>query len=760
MRHAAVRSLGAAAIGVALGGLLHLPWWVGLCAAIAAAGLALLTRGLSLYVTLAAAAMLYQSAREPPRPDSRLYRQEGFRGVVVSEPTFADPTRVVVELAKPWRGKVTVWLRDSSLKYRYGDLIEVRSRIRALSFPRNPGLADFNEVFRRRGFVGDANGGEGAVSILSHSHGQFWMTRLVVPVRRYVLRVIDRFLPGQEGALLVGLMLGGRQGLPKDVQDAFNDAGIVHILAVSGMNVSVVVGVIWLLLGVLGMRGWWRFGIGAGVVGFYVLLAGGSAAPARAGLMALAALLSVPLQRRITPLATLSAAGLVLLIIDPMTVFDVGAQLSFAATAGIVLIARPGAEIIRRFRLPRRLKNWVVLPMIVSIAASLGTTPLLLHHFFRVQPLAFLTSTLVVPLVGVAMPLGFIVVIVNLVSGWLAGIFAQTAWAACWLLLKLAVLMGSLDWAIWEPGRMPWLAVGWVYLLGLLLLQFRRHWARVGFAMVLLGGLSVISWTQAIRKPENSVTFLDPRQGDVTVLEDSLGRLVVIDAGINRTNVLREFLRSRGVHRLAAVVVTHPDNDHYGGLLDIDDRVRIDKLLVSATQADDTAYNALLARLAARGTEVITAGRGTRLQGYGFDIGFLWPDRATVTALSQGTARTNDVSLVALVKHGLFSMLLTGDLDDPDLLSADSLRADLLKSPHHGSKKGNEESLYERVGPGTVVVMGRYPTPAGLEERFKGSDVEYVNTRVDGAVVLRFRGAKPVLYRPFARLPESGVNLR
>lgn len=760
MRHATVRSLVTVAIGVALGVLLHLPWWVGLVAAVAGVGLAFVTRGLSLYVTLAAAAMLYAQARGTPQPDPRLQTVRDFKGVVVSEPTFADPTRLVVELAEPWRGKVTVWLRDSSLRYRYGDLVEVRSPIRPLSFPRNPGSADYNELFRRRGFVGDASGGEGAVSILSHGHGPFWMTRIVVPVRRYVLKAIDHFLPGQEGALLVGLMLGGRQGLPKDVQNAFNDAGIVHILAVSGMNVSVVVGVIWLLLGVFGVRGWWRFGVGAGVVGFYVLLAGGSAAPLRAGLMALAALLSVPLQRRITPLATLSAAGLVLLAIDPMTVFDVGAQLSFTATAGIVLLAGPAADVMAKFRLPRRLKNWVVLPAIVSIAASLGTTPLLLHHFFRVQPLAFLTSTLVVPLVGIAMPLGFIVVVANLASGWLAGIFAQTAWAACWLLLKLAVFMGNLDWAIWQPGRMPWLAVGWVYLLGLLLLQSRQRWARVGFAMVLLAGLSVVSWAQAMRKPENSVTFLDPRQGDVTVLEDSLGRLVVFDAGINRTNVLRDFLRSRGVRRLDAVVVTHPDNDHYGGLLDIDDRVRIDRLLVSTMQADDTAYNSLLVRLAARGTEVITAGRGTRLQGHGFDIEFLWPDRATVTAMSQGSARTNDVSLVASVRRGSFSMLLTGDLDDPYLLSADSLRADLLKSPHHGSKKGNEELLYERVRPGMVVVMGRYPTPAGLEQRFTGSDVGYVNTRRDGAAILRFRGGKPELYRPFGRLPESGANFR
>jgi beta-lactamase superfamily II metal-dependent hydrolase len=98
-------------------------------------------------------------------------------------------------------------------------------------------------------------------------------------------------------------------------------------------------------------------------------------------------------------------------------------------------------------------------------------------------------------------------------------------------------------------------------------------------------------------------------------------------------------------------------------------------------------------------------------------------------------------------------MLLTGDLDDPDLLVGDDLRADLLKSPHHGSLKGNPPGLYERVRSDYVLVMGRYPTPARLERRFEGTDVNYINTRVDGAVTLRFGERRPVIHRYFTRLP-------
>jgi competence protein ComEC len=758
MRHAAVRTLVAAAAGIALSSVASIPLWPALVVVAVAVGLARASRGLALYLAVAAAAFACARAHVPAPVDARPYAAEWFHGVVVPEPSGGAEQRVVVELSAPWHGKVTVWLKDSVSEFRPGDVVRVTGRIRPLDRPRNPGATDYNSVLAARGFVGSANVPAGSITILSRGKGTFLMTRLVMPVRRYILAVIGRVLPGAEGALLTGLLLGGSQGLPKDVQDAFSDAGIVHILAVSGMNVSIVVGIMWVLLSLLGVRRWWRFWIGAAGVGFYVLLVGWSAAPVRAGLMAFAVLLSIPTQRRVTPVATLSVAGICLLFIDPAMLFDVGAQLSFAATMGIALVAGPAEQAVRGFIRARWLNRWVLAPMVVSLAASLATTPLLLHHFSRVQPLAFVTSTVVVPLVGLAMPLGVVVLLASLVSHWLASAFAQSLWSVLFVLLKLTVFMGKLDWAIWEPGRWSWLLVGWVYLLGLLALKLNRSRARAAFAILLLVGLSAIAWQGALRRPETSVTFLDPRQGDAILLEDSLGHKVLFDAGINGTGVLRDYLRSRGIHCLDIVVVTHPDKDHYGGLLDLPERCRIRRLLVPTTGGQDPEYQGLLKRLLVQGTEVVVVGKGTSLSGLGFDVRFIWPDDATRSLFLTGAASTNDLSLVASVAHQGFRMLLTGDLDDPELIAGEDVRADLLKSPHHGSLKGNREVLYERVQPDYVLVMGRYPTPARLEPRFAGTGVRYVNTRVDGAAILRFASGRPILQRPFPRLALPGEN--
>jgi competence protein ComEC len=580
MRHAAVRTLVAAAVGISLSRAAAVPVWLALVVVVAAVGLAWVSRGLALCLAVAVAAFVYAQVRAPLPVDLRLYSADWFQGTVLPEPSGGDARRAIVELSAPWHGKVFVWFKDSvrpgghdsvSCPLRPGDVVRVSGRIQPLDSPRNPGVTDYNSVLAARGFVGSVSAAANSIAILARGKGPFVLTRIVLPVRRYILDVIGRVLPGDEGALLTGLLLGGSKGLPRDVQDAFNDAGIVHILAVSGMNVSIVVGIMWVLLSLLGVRGWWRFWIGVAGVSFYVLLVGGSAAPVRAGLMACAVLLSVPTQRRVTPVATLSVAGILLLLVDPAMLFDTGAQLSFAATMGIALVVGPVEQAVRRFVHARWLSRWALAPMVVSFAATLATAPLLLHHFSRVQPLAFVTSTVVVPLVGLAMPLGVVVLLANLVSHWLASAFAQSLWVVLFLLLRLTVFMGRLDWAIWEPGRWSWLLVGWVYLLGLLAFRLNRSRARVVFATVLLVGLSAFAWQGVLRRPENSVTFLDPRQGDATLLEDSLGHKVLFDAGINGTGVLRDYLRSRGIHRLDVVVVTHPDNDHYGGLLDLPD---------------------------------------------------------------------------------------------------------------------------------------------------------------------------------------------
>ena len=393
---------------------------------------------------------------------------------------------------------------------------------------------------------------------------------------------------------------------------------------------------------------------------------------------------------------------------------------------------------ISRHGTPRLFHRWFLPAVYVAGAALLGTAPLLLHHFARVQPMALVSSIVLVPLVSMAVPLGLLVVLSGLVSQWLASAFGETLSLVLAAMSFLARFFGRQTWAMVAPGVLSWFGVAWAYLLMVLAWNWRKRETRFWTLAVLLVGLNWYAWKNAAGASPTRAVFLDPGAGDAVLLEDSLGRKVLVDAGIDRRRVLRDYLRARGVRRLELAVVTHPDLDHYGGLLDIVGWCRVGKLLVATTEGSEV-YRSLLDDLGEAGTDVVVAGQGTSVSGFGWGIEFTWPPPVARRLHRRGMVSSNEVSLVARAEHAGFSMLLTGDLDDPAMLAALPAKdVDLLKSPHHGSRSGNPPELFEDASPDYVVVMGRYPTPAGLATRLSGMGDRYVNTRRDGAWQLVF----------------------
>lgn len=745
MRHAAVRALVALAVGMACSRFLHNSWWVALAVIVVGLLAAFFTRGLTLYMALAGAGAFLAPLRLPPSVPEALYAAGSFQGVVVDEPLAFRRDRMVVRVSGPGGGRVIVWADDSLPCVRYGDEVVVSARLSRFSFPRNPGMADPNVILRRRGYVGQATVMSRQVQIVARGRG-CPLTRLVVmPARRYIYRAAGELLPGPAGALLLALLLGDREGLPEQFQTAFVEGGVVHVLVVSGLHVGMIAIGAWLLLAVFGLRGWLAFGLTSAAVGLYVLMAGASPAPVRAGLMACGTLLSIPTQRRVNRLAGLCTAGIVLLLIDPAALFDVGAQLSFTATLAIVVVLSLLERNRRLGSINPLLRKWLFVPLAVSTAATLGTGPLLLHCFGRVQLLAPISSLIAVPAVSLSLLASSVVLVVNLLWSALAGVMAGALGLLLESLLLAAGGLGRLSVTMWEPGAIGWQTVFWLYSLGLLGMGWRMRWTRMVLGAALGLGLIVFVWRPALSGVQTRVTFLDPGRGDAILLEDTLGRRLLVDAGIDGTGVLRDFLRIRGIRRLDVVVVSHPDRDHYGGLLDLGPNIKIERLLVSTLRGEDTTYESLIRRLKRHGTRVLIAGAGTKLEGFGFDIGFAAPEPTTRRLYEKGFVPSNMVSLVATVSYNDLSMLLTGDMDDSERLQSGHVW--LVKAPHHGSRKGNPLELYRRLRPKYVVTMGRFPTRAGLEDWLGGLGATDINTRRDGGVALRFGRNGPTFSR-------------
>jgi len=483
----------------------------------------------------------------------------------------------------------------------------------------------------------------------------------------------------------------------------------IHLLAVSGTNLTLVVGFLLVLGRWCGVRGRGHYVIGAvGIVGF-VLLARTEPSVVRAAAMGGVALLGMGVDGRRRGPRALGVAVVVLLLVDPDLATTVGFALSAVATAGILLVA-PGL----RDALSRWLPRWVAEAVAVPLAAQLACTPLVAAISGQVSLVAVAANLGAAPAVGPATVLGLAGGLVGLAAEPVGRLLGTGAgWCAAWLV------------AVAERGAsLPLPAVGWgtgpwaLVLLTLLVVVvtvalpplLRRPATGLGcgclVAVVVLVRLPVAGWPPA----EWVLVACDVGQGDALAVRVGPGSAVVVDAGPEPSLVDRCLARL-GVEQVPLVVLTHPHADHVDGLPGVLEGRRVGEITESGT----TTYAA---------TRVV--GEAT--------LQVLWPPPG------HEADNPNDASVVLLVEvHGV-RLLLTGDVEPPSQLALDrawpDLAVDVVKVPHHGSRYQDTDWLLGLGARLALVSAGAdndygHPAPETLAA-FDGAGVELLRTDLDG----------------------------
>ena len=276
---------------------------------------------------------------------------------------------------------------------RIGERVRIRGVLKPAPWPAAPGLFDYGGYLRRSGFAALMSArSAGALTILPRPVSRwvsFWDD-----ARSYARRAIRHGLTPRQAGIVTGLVLGDRSGLPRDVLDQFQDCGVVHILAVSGLHVGMILfGVGWALRMAFGWRRWIA-GILIVLAWSYAALTGGNPPVVRASTMATVLLLAPIAGRSFDPWNALAVSALVTLSIDPPAVLGASFQLSYAAVAGILWVADAlqrqagGVPLLRRTRAARYAVGLVA----ATVAAQTFTWPLMAHHFGRVPLLGLVAS--------------------------------------------------------------------------------------------------------------------------------------------------------------------------------------------------------------------------------------------------------------------------------------------------------------------------------------------------------------------------------
>ena len=609
---------------------------------------------------------------------------------------------------------------------------------------------------------------------------------------------IEAGLPPDQAALLEGLVFGETGRLPEETARDFRRSGVYHILAVSGSNVAFVVGGFLLLvrplLRLTGVRGpraerlaWPATAL---VAAGYAVMSGLGSSVVRATLMAEAGLVYLWLGRRRDPWGPLCLAAVLMVTRHPLVILDVGFQLSFGATVGILGLYPYLRRAVAAGRvsplvgaLPtfiRPAADTVVQAALVSLSAQAAVAPLLAAHFGEVSLVGLVSNLIVVPLSGLDVTVGLAAGIVRLCGPPGRFIAVGLFWLTS-LLLRLTVgaahLLARAPLATVIVGCPP-IAVVAAYYLALVWVVRGTGKGRAGrravlaclLAVGLAAGQGLGAAAAAAVRETADVVFLDVGQGDCLFACLPGGRTLLVDGGPVGAGdrIIGPFLRHRGCGRLDAVVVTHVHDDHVGGLVEVlsDPGIAVGEIVVGPglTEAGGDLVQALLATAATRGVPVRRVAAGDRLPGFEDVTEVLWPAPGLPSPTVSRSSRENDLSLVCRLRAGWVGLLLPGDLEatgEAGLLGAlgpgapSALGAVGLKVGHHGSGSATSRPFLEAVGPSFAVVsVGEnsfgHPSP-DTEDRLGRAGAAVFETRADGAVILNVRGRRAVVWTFLSR---------
>ncbi len=576
--------------------------------------------------------------------------------------------------------------------------------------------------------------------------GALWHASSVV---RSGIRAAVEGRPAAPRALVPALVDGDDGGFPKGLADDFRTTGLTHLLAVSGTNLTLVVGFLVTLARWCGVRGRWLLLVAAAGIAAFVMIARTEPSVVRAAAMGTVGLISLGSNGRERGTRALGLAVVALLLVDPWLAVSVGFVLSVLATAGILFLA-PGWRDALAGWLPRPLAEAVAVPA----AAQLACTPVVAAISGQVSLVAVVTNLAAAPVVGPATVLGLLGGVVGLVvppAGRLLGWGAS--WCAAWIIVVAqrgaALPTAAVSWGT-SAVALGLLVAACVVLVWLLPGVLRRPGTGVGccalLVLVVLVPLPTPGWP-----PQGWVLVAcDVGQGDGLVLNAGEGRAVVVDTGPD-PRAMDRCLAGLGVQEIPLVVLTHFHADHVDGLPGVLAGRPVGEVEVTARADPLSGAQEVLAEAAGRVPVRVPSYGETRTVG-DLTLQVLGPVPGTPTHESgEGDGSgPNNASVVLLVEvHGV-RLLLAGDVE-PEAQRAlarawPGLRVDVLKVPHHGSR---HQELGWLLGLGArlaVVSVGAdndygHPSPDTLAP-LEAAGVRVLRTDVDGAVAVVVDGGR------------------
>lgn len=645
---------------------------------------------------------------------------------------------------------------------RIGETIQVCGRVSLFREAANPGEFDFREYYQILNISYRLNQTE----ILKRSHSYFPLKEWLFQLKCRCDEILDDSYPAKEASVLKAMLLGEKSFLEEETKELYRLNGLLHILSISGLHISLLGMGLYGLLKKCGIPVVLRAPVVIAVMWCYGIMSGMGISTWRAVLMFGLRLAAELLGRTYDMLTGLALAAALMLAGQPILVRHSGFLLSFGAVFGIAVVlpwwsetvkgltGRGGEKKEKEETVCGKWKKNITEAFLFNTAIAITTLPVLLRFYYVYPVYSLLLNCYVIPLMSLVLAAGMMSVGAGFFSPGLAALSGWPVRGVLWL------YEFSCQKALELPGnlRIKGQPSGWqiaVYYGVLLLLVLRPGSGKKRTPVSLpplAAWFAVLGITQLLLlRPALGFTayFLDVGQGDCIVMVNGNGKCYMVDGGstsksqVGKYQIL-PFLESKGIGELEAVFLTHPDEDHISGVLELTDQsaygVKIKAMILPDTgeEMKEEALLPLRRRAAEKNIPVYYIGKGDSLRDGNLRLICLGPEKGILTE------EVNEISTVLCAEYGDFRMLLTGDVTgepERELLEEGKELNNLtvLKVAHHGSRYSTPEELLELTNPVYAVISAgegnRYGHPhEELLERLENTECNILITAETGAV--------------------------
>ena len=668
-------------------------------------------------------------------PGLRLARDIGTQsqnliahGVVVSEPkispngiaSFLLKLETIGSETEQRSSEATIFVRSRASE-EFGDELQLFGSAGPVSPPRNPGEFDMRSYLARRDvrsqlFVSYA----GDQTLIRHRGGNL-ILRAAQKSRRWLQKVLSRGIedsPDAQG-LITGMVLGLRHQTPEDIEEPFQQTGTLHLFAVAGLHVGIVAQLLWIVATLAQLRRRLAIALIIPALLFYAAITGLHVSSVRAALMSSVLLAGFLAERRVFTLNSLAAAAMLILCWDTNQLFSLGFQLSFSVVGAIVLFADPIFRWSQRFVaadpfLPRSLFSrtrrvvdrslqLVARGASVSLAAWIGSLPLMLWYYNLVTPISLLANLIVVPIAFFVLAGGLISIIAAPISSTLSVVFNNANWLLAQLVLGVVHFFAQVPTGHFYTERPHW-----------------PHGARAEITVLDLGA----GGAAHVRTARSDWMF---------------------DTGAQRDfeRVVREYLRTRGINRLDGLLITHGDSGHVGGASALLHDFRPRNVVDTGARDRSPLHRALIAELQNYKIERTLVATGNELAlSRSVRIRVLFPPKDFQAKIADDQALVAQL-LIDKQPRVLFVSDSGAATEEKLLHSGVDLRSDIIvKGQHHSGISGSAEFI-DAVHPQVIIATSRnFPNSERITDEWaemvRARGIKLFRQDESGAVELKF----------------------